>query len=69
MPGRVRSVRSLGSKLMFLDIDRDTEWLQVMVELNKLDVQDKPSESFQNFKKVARIGDWICAYHCPPQIL
>ena len=60
--GRVRSVRLLGSKLMFLDIERDTQRLQVMVELKKLIPQDGLDESFRNFKKVARIGDWICKY-------
>ena len=58
--GRVRSVRLLGSKLMFLDIERDTQRLQVMVELKKLSTREGLDESFKNFKKVARIGDWIC---------
>ncbi|ENI04152.1 hypothetical protein COCC4DRAFT_24637 [Bipolaris maydis ATCC 48331] len=57
--GRVRSVRLLSSKLMFLDVERDTQRLQVMVELKKLAPQDGLDESFKNFKKVARIGDWI----------
>jgi len=60
MSGRVRSVRLLGSKLMFLDIERDTQRLQVMVELKKLTPQDNLEENFKNFKKVARIGDWVC---------
>ncbi|KAF2820725.1 class II aaRS and biotin synthetase [Ophiobolus disseminans] len=57
--GRVRSVRSLGSKLMFLDIERDTQRLQVMVELKKLAAQDGVEDGFKSFKKVARIGDWV----------
>lgn len=57
--GRVRSVRLLGSKLMFLDIERDTQRLQVMVERKKLD-QDDSEEQFKSLKKVARIGDWVC---------
>jgi len=60
MSGRVRSVRLLGSKLMFLDIERDTQRLQVMVELKKLTPQDNLEENFKSFKKVARIGDWVC---------
>jgi lysyl-tRNA synthetase class 2 len=52
-------VRLLGSKLMFLDIERDTQRLQVMVELKKLTAQDGVDDSFKSFKKVARIGDWI----------
>ncbi|KAJ4366401.1 mitochondrial lysine-tRNA synthetase [Neocucurbitaria cava] len=57
--GRVRSVRLLGSKLMFLDIERDTQRLQVMVELKKLTARDRLEENFKSFKKVARIGDWV----------
>lgn len=57
--GRVRSVRILSSKLMFLDIERDTSRLQVMVELKKLTPEDGLNEDFKAFKKVARIGDWI----------
>ncbi|KAI4925911.1 uncharacterized protein J4E92_006647 [Alternaria infectoria] len=57
--GRVRSVRLLGSKLMFLDIERDTQRLQVMVELKKLTPQDNLDENYKSFKKVARIGDWV----------
>ncbi|KAJ4330830.1 mitochondrial lysine-tRNA synthetase [Ascochyta clinopodiicola] len=57
--GRVRSVRLLGSKLMFLDIERDNQRLQIMVERKKLD-QDGSEELFKSLKKVARIGDWVC---------
>ncbi|KAI4674212.1 uncharacterized protein J4E84_010718 [Alternaria hordeiaustralica] len=57
--GRVRSVRLLGSKLMFLDIERDTQRLQVMVELKKLTPRNDLDENFKSFKKVARIGDWV----------
>lgn len=52
----------LGSKLMFVDIERDTQRLQVMVELKKLSAQDGVDEIFKSFKKVARLGDWICKY-------
>jgi lysyl-tRNA synthetase class 2 len=50
----------LGSKLMFLDIERDTQRLQVMVELKKLTPSDDIEASYKGFKKVARTGDWIC---------
>jgi lysyl-tRNA synthetase class 2 len=46
---------------MFLDIERDTQRLQVMVELNKLTSQDD-LDGFKGFKKIARIGDWICKF-------
>jgi lysyl-tRNA synthetase class 2 len=61
MSGRVRSVRLLGSKLMFLDIERDGQRLQAMVELKKLTSGTKTLEDdFKGFKKVVRIGDWVC---------
>ena len=62
--GRVRSVRLLGSKLMFLDIERDTQLLQVMVERKKLN-QDDSEQLFRSLKKVARIGDWVCKAYIP----
>jgi lysyl-tRNA synthetase class 2 len=58
--GRVRSVRILSSKLLFLDIERDTQRLQIMVELKKLTTPHDLDERFKNFKKIARIGDWVC---------
>ncbi|KAF2033033.1 lysyl-tRNA synthetase [Setomelanomma holmii] len=57
--GRVRSVRILSSKLLFLDIERDTQRLQVMVELKKLTTPHDIDDRFKNFKKIVRIGDWI----------
>ncbi|KAL6706431.1 mitochondrial lysine-tRNA synthetase [Coniothyrium glycines] len=57
--GRVRSVRVLSSKLMFVDIERDMQRLQVMVELKKLDPGDDLTERFKGFKQIARLGDWI----------
>lgn len=61
--GRVRSVRLSGSKLMFLDIERDTQRLQIMVERKKLG-EDGSEEKFRSLKKVARLGDWICKSPC-----
>jgi lysyl-tRNA synthetase class 2 len=59
-PGRVRSVRILSAKLLFLDIERDTQRLQVMVELKKLTTPHDLDERFRHFKRIARIGDWVC---------
>lgn len=65
MSGRVRSVRLLGSKLMFLDIERDGQRLQAMVELKKLTSGgDTLEDDFKSFKKVVRIGDWVCKLTC-----
>jgi lysyl-tRNA synthetase class 2 len=60
MLGRVRSVRMLGSKLMFLDIERDSQRLQIMVEVKKLENYDEALEAFKAFKKVVGRGDWVC---------
>lgn len=61
MIGRVRSVRLLGSKLMFLDLERDTQRLQAMIELKKLVKLDvRLEDSFKSFEKVVRTGDWVC---------
>lgn len=56
--GRVRSVRLAGSKLMFLDIERDTQRLQIMVERKKLSDEDA-EDKFKSLRKVARTGDWV----------
>jgi lysyl-tRNA synthetase class 2 len=49
---------------MFLDIERDTQKLQAMIELKKLSGIDTSLEDgFKSFKKVIRIGDWVCK--CP----
>ncbi|EOA91274.1 uncharacterized protein SETTUDRAFT_162042 [Exserohilum turcica Et28A] len=56
--GRVRSVRKLSSGLMFLDVERDTQRLQVLSELKKL-TQNSASEDYDSFRKVVRVGDWI----------
>lgn len=52
-------MRLAGSKLMFVDIERDNQRLQIMVERKKLN-EDDSEEKFKSLRKVARIGDWIC---------
>lgn len=45
---------------MFLDIERDTQRVQVMVDLKKLtSVDPSLTNSFKSFKKVVRTGDWV----------
>lgn len=44
---------------MFLDVERDTQRLQVLSELKKL-TQNSASEDYDSFRKVVRVGDWIC---------
>jgi lysyl-tRNA synthetase class 2 len=53
---------------MFLDIDRDTQRLQIMVDLKKLAAEVGVEDSYKSFKKVARVGDWICRYRASSTI-
>jgi lysyl-tRNA synthetase class 2 len=49
---------------MFLDIERDTQKSQAMIELKKLSSIDASLEDgFRSFKKVVRTGDWVCEYY------
>jgi lysyl-tRNA synthetase class 2 len=49
---------------MFLDLERDTQRLQAMIELKKLITIDTTlGDAFKSFKKVVRTGDWVCG--CP----
>ncbi|KAF2470962.1 class II aaRS and biotin synthetase [Lindgomyces ingoldianus] len=58
--GRVRSVRLMGSKLIFIDIERSNHKLQIMVERRKLTGAGEDYEvEFKNFKQTIRTGDWI----------
>jgi lysyl-tRNA synthetase class 2 len=68
MAGRVRSVRQLGSKLLFLDIERDAQRLQVMVDVNKLEPREHLVDDFKSSKKTLRIGDWVCKYCLCPML-
>ena len=56
-------MRLLGSKLMFLDIERNSQRLQTMIELKKFtSVDDALESNFKSFKKVIRNGDWVCKW-------
>ncbi|KAF2112194.1 hypothetical protein BDV96DRAFT_581337 [Lophiotrema nucula] len=58
--GRVRSVRQLGSKLVFVDVERENQRLQAMIELKKLSGnEDEARENYKDFKSIVRVGDWI----------
>jgi lysyl-tRNA synthetase class 2 len=50
----------LGSKLMFVDIERDSQRLQIMIEVKKLDNHDDALEAFKAFKRTVARGDWVC---------
>lgn len=61
IPGRVRSVRLLGSKLMFLDIGSVHKRLQAMIEVKKLPGENA-ADQFKSFKKLVREGDFVCKW-------
>ncbi|CAK3747585.1 Lysine--tRNA ligase, cytoplasmic [Lecanosticta acicola] len=59
MAGRVRSVRTAGSKLLFIDIQNEEGTLQTVCQLSKLQEQDDSvtPEAFKAFSKIIRKGD------------
>ncbi|ORY12403.1 hypothetical protein BCR34DRAFT_482716 [Clohesyomyces aquaticus] len=58
--GRIRSVRLMGSKLMFIDVERNNHKLQVLVKGKDIANASEDGESgYKAFKQVARVGDWI----------
>ncbi|KAK5109929.1 hypothetical protein LTR62_006418 [Meristemomyces frigidus] len=56
--GRVRSVRTAGNKLVFMDLEDGSGHLQVVCQYGKLQEGDLARESFNGFSKIARKGDW-----------
>lgn len=54
--GRVHSVRTAGSKLVFIDLDDGSGRLQSMVQLGKLD--NTQLDAFKSFARSVRKGDW-----------
>ncbi|TIA77623.1 lysyl-tRNA synthetase-like protein [Aureobasidium pullulans] len=56
--GRVRSVRTAGSKLVFIDIEQDDRVAQAICNFSHLDQNGVPREQFNAFKRVVRRGDW-----------
>ncbi|KAK3616587.1 mitochondrial lysine-tRNA synthetase [Elasticomyces elasticus] len=53
--GRVQSVRTAGSKLVFMDISDGTANLQTVSKISEL---QEESDKFKGFTKTARKGDW-----------
>lgn len=57
--GRVQSVRSAGSKLVFLDLKQDDHALQAVCAFGKLDdAAEESLPAFKQFAKAVRKGDW-----------
>ncbi|KAF2808247.1 lysyl-tRNA synthetase-like protein [Mytilinidion resinicola] len=59
MFGRVRSRRTAGNKLVFLDIERQTGKFQGMCDFGVLSEHGVSLEDFKQFKKIVRKGDWF----------
>ena len=47
---------------MFLDIERASQKLQVMIEVKKFENYNEALDGFKAFKKVVGRGDWVCEY-------
>ncbi|KAF2719626.1 class II aaRS and biotin synthetase [Polychaeton citri CBS 116435] len=62
LSGRVVSVRSAGSKLVFLDLARDGQTLQALCNLNTISEKSQTdadiTKPFKSFAKIVRKGDW-----------
>ncbi|KAH0166155.1 class II aaRS and biotin synthetase, partial [Aureobasidium melanogenum] len=56
--GRVRSVRTAGSKLVFIDIEQDDHVAQAICNFSHLDQNGVPREQFNAFRRIIRRGDW-----------
>ncbi|KAF2766203.1 class II aaRS and biotin synthetase [Teratosphaeria nubilosa] len=57
--GRISSVRTAGSKLVFLDISDDPRTtLQAVCQLSKIS-PNEPPHAFKSFTRTARKGDWF----------
>lgn len=60
IPGRVRTVRTAGSKLVFVDLEDDGRIVQVVCNLGVLQDAGLTQDQFKAFKHVVRKGDWYC---------
>lgn len=58
--GRVSSIRTSGSKLVFLDLVEDQTKLQVVLSLSALESRGVSKDEFRQLSSLTRRGDWIC---------
>ncbi|KAL1302647.1 hypothetical protein AAFC00_003014 [Neodothiora populina] len=56
--GRVRSVRTAGSKLVFIDLEDVDNNVQVVCNLGRLQEAGVSQETFRSFRHIVRKGDW-----------
>jgi lysyl-tRNA synthetase class 2 len=57
--GKVQTVRTAGSKLVFLDVKDGDSILQIVVQLKRVEASGGSLADLKSFTKVARKGDWI----------
>lgn len=63
--GKVQSVRSAGSKLVFLDVKDGDHTLQVVVQLKHVEASGSSVADLKTLAKVARKGDWFSSVGRP----
>ena len=56
--GRVHSVRTAGSKLIFMDLKNANHTIQIVTQQPTLEVSGVSREQFKRYTKTVRIGDW-----------
>ncbi|KAF4547117.1 Lysine--tRNA ligase-like protein [Elsinoe fawcettii] len=57
--GRVKSVRAASSKLLFLDVERRSQTVQVVCNLGSMHGDVAPDDAKHAFRKTVRRGDWV----------
>ena len=61
-PGRVRSVRKAGSKLLFLDLERGNGKMQALCNFKVVARSSASIDEFEAFAGIVRKGDWVGKY-------
>ncbi|KIV96874.1 lysine-tRNA ligase [Exophiala mesophila] len=64
--GRITSIRTSGSKLVFIDLVEDQVKLQVILSYSAFESQGISKDEFKKTTHLARRGDWIAINASPP---
>lgn len=59
LKGRVRSVRAVSSKLVFVDVERNGHTIQVVFNLGGMHADTATDQAKAAFRKSVRRGDWL----------
>ena len=62
--GRITSIRTSGTKLVFIDLVEDQVKLQVILSYSAFESQGIPKDEFKKTTQLARRGDWIGEPSC-----